>query len=247
MITTEPREHRAAIRKLRRERDQRYAITSAVVWEGDSPVDGAPIVAVVTNLTRPSINRKTGDMAQLYILRSDMRPIESVRTGADSATCGNCPLRPSSTTGVRCYVNAAKLAPLWASIPNLPRRSPREIGEYLAAVGLELREGSYGDPAMLPFDVRDALNPKRGTSYTHQWRESWADPRGAQLSMASVQTIAEKRAANAAGYRTYRVTSGDLEPDEILCPEITRNANCKACGLCAGNRVKAKNIVIRPI
>ena len=247
MITTEPREHRAAIRKLRRERGQRYGITSAVVWEGDSPVDGAPLVAVVTNLDLPSENRKTGDMAQLYILRADMRPVEAVTTGADSATCGNCPLRPSATDGVACYVNTGWLGRLWASIPKLPRRTPAEVGEYLAAVGLELREGSYGDPAMLPFDVRDAINPKRGTSYTHQWRESWADPRGAQLSMASVQTIEEKRAANAAGYRTYRVTSGDLEPDEILCPEITRNANCKACGLCAGNRVKAKNIVIRPI
>ncbi len=247
MITTEPREHRAAIRKLRRDRGQRYGITSAVVWEGDSPVDGAPIVAVVTNLIQPSINRKTGDMAQLYILRADMRPIEAVWTGADAATCGNCPLRPSSNTGVKCYVNTAKLIHVWKSIPNLPRRSPREIGEYLDAVGLELREGSYGDPAMLPFDVRDAINPKRGTSYTHQWSEAWADPRGARFSMASVQTVEEKRAANAAGYRTYRVTSGDLEPDEILCPEITRNANCKTCGLCAGNRVKAKNIVIRPI
>jgi len=247
MITTEPREHFAAIRKLRKERGQRYGITSAVVWEGDSPVDGAPIVAVVTNLDLPSKNRKTGDMAQLYILRSDMRPVEAVMTGQDASTCGNCPLRPSQTDGVKCYVNTGRLLSIWESIPNLPRRSPREIGEYLDAVGLELREGSYGDPAMIPFDVRDAINPKRGTSYTHQWSESWADSRGARFSMASVQTIEEKREANAAGYRTYRVTSGNLEPDEILCPELTRNANCKACGLCAGNRVKAKNIVIRPI
>jgi len=114
MITTEPREHRAAIRKLRRERGQRYGITSAVVWEGDSPVDGAPLVAVVTNLDLPSKNRKTGDMAQLYILRSDMRPVEAVTTGADSATCGNCPLRPSQTDGVKCYVNTGWLGLLKA-------------------------------------------------------------------------------------------------------------------------------------
>ena len=65
--------------------------------------------------------------------------------------------------------------------------------------------------------------------------------------MASVQSIEEKNAANELGYRTYRITSGELETDEILCPEITSNATCKACGLCAGNRVQAKNIVIRPI
>lgn len=247
MITTDPAEHRKAIRAIRKAKGQRYGISSAVVWEGTSPADGSPLVAVVTNLDLPSENRKTGDMAQLYILRSDMRPIEAVTTGQDAATCGNCPLRPSQTDGVACYVNTGWLGRLWASIPNLPRRTPAEVGDYLRNVGLELREGSYGDPAMVPFEVREALNPKRGTSYTHQWAEDWADARGARFSMASVQTVEEKQAANAAGYRTYRVTSGDLEADEILCPEITSNANCKACGLCAGNRIGAKNIVIRPI
>ena len=100
---------------------------------------------------------------------------------------------------------------------------------------------------MVPMSVRDALNVGRGTSYSHQWAESWNDPRSSDYSMASVQTVAEKNAANDAGYRTYRVTSSELEPDEILCPEITSGATCKACGLCAGNRVQAKNIVIRPI
>ena len=88
---------------------------------------------------------------------------------------------------------------------------------------------------------------KRDRSYTHQWNTDWVEDGVSDFSMASVQTVDEKNAANAAGFRTYRVTEGELESDEILCPEITNNANCKDCGLCAGNRVGAKNIVIRPI
>ena len=113
--------------------------------------------------------------------------------------------------------------------------------------GLEFREGAWGDPATVPMEVRRLLNVGRGTSYTHQWNEPWIDPNASDYSMASVQTVDEKNAANAMGYRTYRVTEGELESDEILCPEITSGANCKDCGLCAGNRVQAKNIVIRPI
>lgn len=250
MITTEIKQHRREIKLKRRERGQRYGISSAVVWEGDSPVDGSPLVAIVTNLTLPSENRKTGDMAQMYILRRDMRPIESVTSGADAATCGNCPLRPTLATGAKCYVNTGWISRLFDSYHagKIEHRTPKQVGDYIESVGIEFREGTYGDPAMVPMDVRRELNRGKGTSYTHQWREDWADSNGKAYSMASVQTVAEKREANAAGWRTYRVTTGELEPDEILCPEAgPSNATCKACGLCGGNRVKAKNIVIRPI
>ena len=226
-------------------------ISTVEIWRGPSPVDGSPIVAIVTNLDLPSENRKTGDMAQLYILRADMSPVRSATDGYDAATCGNCPLRPSVSDGVRCYVNTGWIG-AWRSWQSgkVPIRAPREVGEYLRSVGLELREGAYGDPAMLPQSVRDDLhlNGKvNGTSYTHQWSEAWADQRGKAYSMASVQSLDEKRAANALGWRTYRVTDGDLEPDEILCPELTRNASCKNCKLCSGARRNAKNIVIRPL
>jgi hypothetical protein len=247
VITTKPNEHRASIRKARTEKGQKFAVTSGVIYEGLSPVDNMPIVGIITNLNRASENRKTGDMAQVYILRADVRPVEAVATGADVSTCGNCPLRPTLATGAKCYVNTGWLGKLWDSIPNLPRLNPVAVGDWLESSKLELREGAYGDPAMIPNWIRRELNRGRGTSYTHQWNEPWIDPNASDYSMASVQTVDEKNAANAMGYRTYRVTSGDLEPDEILCPEITSGANCKDCGLCAGNRVQAKNIVIRPI
>ena len=247
MITTKASEHRANIRKARTEKSQKFAVTSGVIYEGLSPVDNMPIVGIITNLNRASENRKTGDMAQVYILRADVRPVEAVTTGEDVSTCGNCPLRPTLATGAKCYVNTGWLGKLWDSIPNLPRLNPVAVGDWLESSKLELREGAYGDPAMIPNWIRRELNRGRGTSYTHQWNEPWIDPNASDYSMASVQTVDEKNAANAMGYRTYRVTSGDLEPDEILCPEITSGANCKDCGLCAGNRVQAKNIVIRPI
>jgi len=247
MITTKPNEHRANIRKARTDKGQKFAVTSGVIYEGLSPVDNMPIVGIITNLNRASENRKTGDMAQVYILRADVRPVEAVTTGADVSTCGNCPLRPTLATGAKCYVNTGWLGKLWDSIPNLPRLNPVAVGDWLESSKLELREGAYGDPAMIPNWIRRELNRGRGTSYTHQWNEPWIDPNASDYSMASVQTVDEKNAANSMGYRTYRVTSGDLEPDEILCPEITSGANCKDCGLCAGNRVQAKNIVIRPI
>ena len=247
MITTKPNEHRANIRKARTIKGQKFAVTSGVIYEGLSPVDNMPIVGIITNLNRASENRKTGDMAQVYILRADVRPVEAVATGEDVSTCGNCPLRPTLATGAKCYVNTGWLGKLWDSIPNLPRLNPVAVGDWLESSKLELREGAYGDPAMIPNWIRRELNRGRGTSYTHQWNEPWIDPNASDYSMASVQTVDEKNAANAMGYRTYRVTSGDLEPDEILCPEITSGANCKDCGLCAGNRVQAKNIVIRPI
>ena len=247
MITTNANEHRANIRKVRTIKGQKFAVTSGVIYEGLSPVDNMPIIGIITNLNRASENRKTGDMAQVYILRADVRPVEAVTTGADVSTCGNCPLCPTLATGAKCYVNTGWLGKLWDSIPNLPRLNPVAVGDWLESSKLELREGAYGDPAMIPNWIRRELNRGRGTSYTHQWNEPWIDPNASDYSMASVQTVDEKNAANSMGYRTYRVTSGDLEPDEILCPEITSGANCKDCGLCAGNRVQAKNIVIRPI
>ena len=224
--------------------------SSVIIWRGYSPADGAPLVAIVTNLRRPSENRKTGDMAQVYILRSDVRPADMVRDGLDVSTCGNCPLRPTvADGGPSCYVNVGWLGRLWDSIPSLSNWNAGIVGDYCAAVNLPIRDGAYGDPAMLPGSVWDSLHKasKRGTSYTHQWQEDWTPRAMAQFAMASVQTVSEKRRANAMGYRTYRVTDGDLEPDEILCPESTRGVACADCGLCAGNRVDAKNIVIRPL
>ena len=47
-----------------------------------------------------SDNVKTGNMGQIYIIRSDMLPTEALKTGNDYIICGTCIHR--NTT---CYVN----------------------------------------------------------------------------------------------------------------------------------------------
>lgn len=85
-----------------------------IVHEGPSPVDGSPIVGILTGVTSPSANRKTGRMAQLWILPADATPLDAMRTGADAAICGSCPLRGTIGTdgkrrvGRACYVNSTQ-------------------------------------------------------------------------------------------------------------------------------------------
>ena len=58
-----------------------------------------------------SANPKTGDMIQTWILRSDMHPLEAIKSGSDYGICGSCihrgsydefgnPIDPRT-----CYVN----------------------------------------------------------------------------------------------------------------------------------------------
>ena len=64
-----------------------------IIYDGSSAIDGAPIVAILTGLANASRNAGTGDMLQLYIIRSDMMPEVARHTGADAAICGDCPMR----------------------------------------------------------------------------------------------------------------------------------------------------------
>ena len=221
-------------------------VTSSVeFWRGS--VNGSPVVAIATNIVRPSKNRKTGDMVQTYILRADMKPIEAVVNGDDRAVCGDCPLRPSVATGAKCYVNTGWLTRLWDSWNNgnVPTITPNALGDIVEATGKPVRQGAYGDPAVVPVSVWDEVDRGRGTSYSHQWRTSQIQA----YAMASVQGLDEAHEAQAAGYRTYRVDVEQVgaQDGEIMCPAESRGVSCADCGLCSGNRSGAKNIVIDPI
>jgi len=69
-------------------------------WRGPSPIDGAPIVMIMTGLSRlaseQSKNRKTGPMVQTHIVRQDMAPVVAMMGGHDKSICGDCPLRPAT-------------------------------------------------------------------------------------------------------------------------------------------------------
>lgn len=105
--------------------------------------------------------------------------------------------------------------------------------------GRAVRLGAYGDPAAVPAAVWHALvsGAETWTGYTHQWP---CGPSGLRsLTMASVDSVEEREEAKAAGWRTFRVRTGDqpVEPGEIVCPaskEGGYKSNCAKCGLCQG-------------
>jgi len=217
-----------------------------VVFEGASALNGQPIMGI---LTVKSGNKKTGNMAQLWIMLQDVYPgnvrkDDNADFQKDEAICGQCPMRQS--LGGACYVNLS--------------HGPRAVyaaykdGKYPVAndlsifEGLNIRFGAYGDPAAIPVDILATLKryAKNNTSYTHQWKTNKDNAMLKAVSMASVDSPAEALEAKEAGFRYFRVTNdlSTLRSDEIICPNSTHQVKCADCNLCSGNSVKAKNIVI---
>jgi hypothetical protein len=213
--------------------------TGAVIWEGASAWDGAPLVVVVT---WNSSNRKTGNMAQTWILRQDIRPTDAVKTRADESICGMCPHRGDVATGAgrSCYVNVgqAPQAVYRAYVEGkYPRMSPAEAGLRLAGRGVRL--GAYGDPAMVPIEVWQDLTADAAmhTGYTHQWRT--LDQAWAHFLMASADSVEDRRDARLSGWRSFFVAPrGAAVPDgAVLCmAERDKPRSCLDCGACAGTR-----------
>jgi hypothetical protein len=218
---------------------------SVVVYQGPSRFDGAPIVAVVTGLRRASNNPKTGRMAQLWILRSDMSPLEAIDRRADFSICSDCKLRGNGSDDRACYV-MVKNAPLAVyrafKRGQYPTVDPSDVATYLAASALPIRFGAYGEPTALPVYVLNALaQGVRFTGYTHQWNAPHVARLYRHLLMASVDTSAEFAAATAQGWRTFRTRSADapLLATEIMCPasdEMNHRTTCADCALCDGSR-----------
>lgn len=220
----------------------------AILWEGASPIDGSPIVLIVTGLAgKASANRKTGEMLQTWILRQDMLPTDALATDADRAICGDCPMRGviDPVTGRRkrpCYVNLAHGPnPIWRSYARggYAHVSPAEMGERIA--GQSIRLGAYGDPGLVPLSVLQDLtrHARLWTGYTHQWRtitSAYSD-----LLMASAETVADRRKARGLGYRVFQVVPKGTDLRDVKAMECasTRERNplhCADCGACAGTR-----------
>ena len=219
-----------------------------IIYEGPSMLNGKPIVAILTNINNPSVNTKTGDMAQATIMPKGIKPSDAVKTGEDDAVCGDCNRRPSTAkaNGLKpCYVNSRA--------PNSIHRA-HERGSYntgtVTQLNKPLRLGMWGEPTAIPYDIVKGLadSAPKHTGYTHQWRDF---PEFSSICMASVDTEDERLEANALGFRTYRVrdVGAPLMDGEIACPESdkSRNIQCADCGLCAGMAVKAKDISIEAI
>jgi len=218
----------------------------AVIWEGRSLLNGKPIVCIVTGLTQPSANEKTGDMLQTWILLRDVHPGQAVQTGADRAVCGSCP----HAGGNSCYVQVWRApAGIWSAY---------KAGSYLKqdasvvaqkAAGRAIRLGAYGDPAAVPSHVWQALlsHTDRWTGYTHQWRKR---PDLAKWLMASVDSDAERADAQSRGWRTFRVMPArgwTVGRSEVMCPaseEAGKLTVCADCRLCSGTASQGKSVAI---
>ena len=214
-----------------------------VLYDGPSVLDGQPIVVIATMETS---NRKTGNMVQTWILRSDISPTDAAKIGLDSSVCGNCPQRWFH--GGACYVNLghAPLAIYKAYKRGLyPAFDPvfSSHADYIA--GRKIRLGAYGDPAAVPFEVMDSI-AKMGiswTGYTHQITHKKFDKRYIDLCQVSADSPKQAIKYQSMGARTFRVAmEGDaLANNEIECLADSKGIQCIDCMLCDGAK---KNVAL---
>jgi len=212
-----------------------------VLWQGKSRIDGSPIAVILTGFSG-SANRKTGNMIQSWIIRTDIDPMSAVRTGKDFSVCGNCPHRGVNGKGRVCYVKVFQ-APLsvYRCFKRGGYRNIQETG-YSILEGQILRIGSYGDPSMIPADVWiECLKYCRvHTGYTHQWR-IFQDLKG--IVQASCDNDKDFLDATNQGWKTFRIVK-DIQSagkDEVVCLNQAKGISCQDCRICNGSR---RNVVI---
>ena len=222
-----------------------------ICYEGPSRLDGKPVVVIATGVgdtkSEQTKNSKTGPMVQVWILRSDIPPIEAISTGEDVSICGSCPLRGIVEKLKNRTAN--KMRSCYVSVKNAPRaiyESYRE-GNYehltddVRWESQATRLGAYGDPAAIPYRVSRNLISRgngKGTGYTHQHAHSKLQPMR-KLVMASVHSEDEARALHLKGWRTFRTMKAgeSLMDNEIMCPaseEAGKRLTCNECKACNG-------------
>ena len=222
-----------------------------VLYEGPSAINGENIAAI---LTLNSTNKKTGNMAQLWILHKDIPPHIAQKTGDDDAVCGDCPIKkecyvltfqgPLSVWNAYKRGSYVKLNPA-LTVSNMLDETQKMVDFMSLLKNLIIRFGAYGDPAALPkwLIKTIAKNCKDFTGYTHQWNKRKFNFLK-KYFMASVETkkLAEK--ALKKGFRYFRIKPpGAINfKNEITCPSDI-GIQCIDCKLCNGAK-QAKNITI---
>ncbi len=213
-----------------------------IIYEGDSLIDGSPIVVIGTWPTR---NTKTGAMVQFWVLRRDIHPNEAIRKGQDVAICGECRMRgPNGDSSERsCYVNPMALGAIWKKYkaggyqranvwPSRPGVSADLYAPLQWPQWAPYRLTAYGDPGAVPLKVWQALlrtqpagvmRPERfksgWTGYTQLWREERIQEyRG--LFHASVFTTEDAIYAVQLGWRYFFA-------DAIVGPTVLKATECR--------------------
>ena len=223
-----------------------------VLWRGKSLIDHKRIMVIATGVfENKSLNGKTGEMIQTYILRRDIDPMLARRMGGDKSICGYCKHREKST----CYVNLCH-----GPIKIYEAYQDNRYRDYVDSdiqyfKDRSIRIGSYGDPAVIPFEIWDNICKiaKSQTGYTHLWKT--CDQRLKNYCMASVDSIQgymnEFEEAQKMSWRTFRIResyNNELRENEIVCPaskEIKVKTTCEKCNMCNGLvKPNCKNPVI---
>jgi len=208
------------------------------LYHGPSVLDPSRTIAAI--LTLKTSNRKTGNMAQVWIIDAGaLDPVELSKAKLDSSICGNCPHKQSA--GGACYVNIGQ-APL--AVYRAFKRGryepfvPSEHGSMLAT--RRTRLGAYGDPAAVPFAILEQITKLSlaHTGYTHQAAHAAFDSRYTQICMVSADTPAQAIKWQAKGAHTFRVAlAGDsLAANEVECLADSKGLTCNECGLCDGSK-----------
>jgi hypothetical protein len=211
-------------------------IKGFIIDRGLSPIDGQPYVAI---LTLKSTNRKTGDMAQVFILREDINPVAAINTGEDYSICGNCPHRKDALGQRSCYVNVGQ-GPnsVWKAYKRGAYSELNYLELALALKNRRIRWGAYGDPSVIDPGIVISLNAfaTGHTGYTHQWREDFAQEfKG--IFQASCDGFNDYLEATAHGWKTFVVVNKNVTPIYAKqCPATVDNseAQCITCKLCDG-------------
>lgn len=215
-----------------------------ILWEGRSPIDGVPIVCIVTGLTDRSANGKTGRMLQVWILRQDCPPHHAFKDGRGRSVCGDCP--HAGYHNGTCYVRWYQ-APL--AVWNCYKRGgyPQIGYGWPVFQDAAVRFGAAGDPAMVPGHVWRCILQycASHTGYTHQWRQPWAQHLKG-ICQASCDGMADYLEATAHGWKTFLVKPA-TEPAPAgsahCAASVERGAKttCERCTLCDGD---SANVVI---
>lgn len=202
--------------------------------------------SIVVIVTFASANRKTGDMAQVWILNKDIDPVTALKSGASSEICFDCPHLKNGT----CYVNVGQAPLAVYKAYKAGKYESLDMDVLKAMIKWKaVRFGAYGEPVLIPLDIVAFMaEHSRGfTGYTHQWRNlEYLEYN--KYFMASADCEADVLEAHSMGYRSFRV-KGENDSNlsnEIDCPNTTTGVQCRDCTLCDGMGAhgKGKSITV---
>lgn len=201
-----------------------------ILWQGPSRLNGEEVVLIATS---PSVNDKTGDMVQYWIVPACNHPVEN-----DEAVCSGCWFREQNI----CYVVTGH------SVNNIWNKYHK--GGYLEQEPELFRKlhakpdrfGAWGDPSAVPARVwKQLARDELFTGYTQHWQKpQFQDMK--HLCMASCHTKAQVTKAKELGWTPYYAyePGGEYE-GAIECPYYeNKTTQCRECLLC--NPAKGKII-----